>query len=316
MIKLKNKLFFILLFCFLISRIFAQQKNVATVFPESAQPGMPLTIAVNATSPNNLTASIVDANGKSIGVQSRFFMLPSDIASIQVSITAISSLAVPGQARIVIKNNSQEIASIPLTIEARDFVAEEIPLNPSNTAIRTEADPQKTRESDILWEIISTTGNTVYSNDEIFMRPVESTRKTSFYGDRRIYVYSTGRRDTSVHAGVDFGVPMKTPVKAAASGKVVFAAFRIVTGNSIIIEHFPGVYSLYYHLNDIHVTEGSMVNAGDEIGLSGTTGLSTGPHLHWEMRVATENADPDAFLTRKLLDKDAIISRMNGLIAN
>jgi murein DD-endopeptidase MepM/ murein hydrolase activator NlpD len=59
-----------------------------------------------------------------------------------------------------------------------------------------------------------------------------------------------------------------------------------------------------------------MVNIGDVIGLSGTTGLSTGPHLHWEMRVATENADPDAFLAQKLLDKDAIISKMNSLIAN
>jgi murein DD-endopeptidase MepM/ murein hydrolase activator NlpD len=146
------------------------------------------------------------------------------------------------------------------------------------------------------------------------MRPVSSTRKTSFYGDRRVYVYSTGRRDTSVHAGVDFGVPMKTEVKAAASGKVILAAFRIVTGNSIIIEHFPGVYSLYYHLNDLLVTEGAMVNIGDVIGLSGTTGLSTGPHLHWEMRVATENADPDAFLARKLLDKDGIINKIESLL--
>jgi murein DD-endopeptidase MepM/ murein hydrolase activator NlpD len=260
-----------------------------------------------------LTASIIDANGKSIGVQSRFFTLSPDNTSIQVSITAISSLAVPGQASIVVKSSSEEIASIPFTIEARNFVAEEIPLNPSNTAIRTEPDPRKTQESDVLWRIISTSGNTVYANDEVFLRPVTSTRKTSFYGDRRVYVYSTGRRDTSVHAGVDFGVPMKTEVKAAASGKVILAAFRIVTGNSVIIEHFPGVYSLYYHLNDIHVTEGTMITIGDEIGLSGTTGLSTGPHLHWEVRAATENADPDAFLARKLLDKDAIISKMELL---
>jgi hypothetical protein len=314
--SIKHKSLSIIFFCFILTGIFAQQKNVAAVFPESAQPGMPLTIAVSAPSSANLTANIVDAGGKSIGVQSRFFPLSAEYSSIQVSITAISSLAVSGQASIVVKSNGQEIASVPLTIEGRDFVAEEIPLNPSNTAIRTEPDPQKTRESEILWEIISTSGNTVYANDETFLRPVTSTRKTSFYGDRRVYVYSTGRRDTSVHAGVDFGVPMKTEVKAAASGKVILAAFRIVTGNSIIIEHFPGVYSLYYHLNDLLVTEGDMVNIGDVIGLSGTTGLSTGPHLHWEMRVATENADPDAFLARKLLDKDAIISRINSLLAN
>jgi murein DD-endopeptidase MepM/ murein hydrolase activator NlpD len=312
---LKQKILFALFFSFILAGIFAQQKNVAAVFPESTQPGMPLTIAVSAPSPYNLRAIIVDANGKQIGGGARFFTLSPDQSSIQVSIMAIPSTAIPGQARIVINNISQ-IASIPLTIEPRDFVAEEIPLDESNTAIRTESDPQKDIESQILWQILSTTGNEIYSNDAGFMLPVTSTRRTSFFGDRRVYLYSTGKSDTSIHAGVDFGVPKGTPVKASASGKVVFAAFRIVTGNSVIIEHFPGVYSLYYHLDSIQTRAGSIVKIGDVIGLSGTTGLSTGPHLHWEIRAATENADPDAFLSRKLLDKDLIISRMNDLIAN
>jgi murein DD-endopeptidase MepM/ murein hydrolase activator NlpD len=311
--NIKRKFLSIVLFSFILTGVFAQQKTVAAVFPESSQPGMPLTIAVSVPFSNNLRAFIVDENGKQIGGGARFFTLSPDQDSIQVAIMAIPSTALPGRARIII-NNVAQIASVPLNIEARDFISEEIWLDENNTAIRTEQDAQKTRESEILWQILSTTGKEIYSHDEVFMRPVTSTRKTSFFGDRRVYLYSTGSRDTSIHAGVDFGVRMKTPVKAAASGKVVFAAFRIVTGNSIIIEHFPGVYSLYYHLNDIHVAKGAMVNIGDEIGLSGTTGLSTGPHLHWEIRAATENADPDAFLARKLLDKDAIISKISNLI--
>jgi murein DD-endopeptidase MepM/ murein hydrolase activator NlpD len=311
--NIKCKILFLIFFCFVVVGVFSQQRTAAAVFPESVQPGMPLTVAVSSVSSRNLIAVIIDESGKQIG-QSRFFTLSPDQSSIQVSIMAIPSTAIPGKAKIAVKNNSQEIAAVPLTIETRDFVAEEIPLNENNTDIRTKPDPQKDRESEKLWEILSTTNSEIYSNDEEFMLPVTSTRRTSFYGDRRVYLYSNGRRDTSIHAGVDFGVPMKTPVKASASGKVVFADFRIVTGNSIIIEHFPGVYSLYYHLNDIHVAEGSMVNIGDEIGLSGTTGLSTGPHLHWEIRAATENADPDAFTARKLLDKGLIISKINSLI--
>lgn len=310
-----TKLMFLLLFCFVLSGIFAQQKTVAAVFPESAEPGTPLTIAVSALSPDNLTAAIESMDGAKISTESRFFTLSPDQSSIQVSITAIPSVLLAGKVRVVVRNNSQQIASIPFTIESREFVFEEIPLNESNTDIRTTPDPQKTRESQILWRILSATGKDIYSRDSTFILPVTSTRRTSFYGDRRMYLYSSGRTDTSIHAGVDFGVPIGTPVKASASGKVVLAVSRIVTGNSIVIEHFPGVYSLYYHLNDIHVTEGALVNIGDVIGLSGTTGLSTGPHLHWEIRASAEPADPDAFLARNLLDKNAIISKMNNLLA-
>jgi murein DD-endopeptidase MepM/ murein hydrolase activator NlpD len=92
---------------------------------------------------------------------------------------------------------------------------------------------------------------------------------------------------------------------------VILARFRIVTGNSVIIEHLPGVYSLYYHLDHIDVAEGAMVSAGTLLGQSGSTGLATGPHLHWEIRVSQENTDPDAFVARPILDKDAILTKIN-----
>jgi murein DD-endopeptidase MepM/ murein hydrolase activator NlpD len=125
-----------------------------------------------------------------------------------------------------------------------------------------------------------------------------------------VFRYVTGGSDTAIHAGVDYGVPTGTEVRASAAGRVALARIRIVTGNSVVLEHLPGVYSLYYHLDSIHVGQGGMVNAGDPLGKSGSTGLATGPHLHWEIRVAGENADPDAFLGRAVLDKDAILSKL------
>jgi murein DD-endopeptidase MepM/ murein hydrolase activator NlpD len=127
-----------------------------------------------------------------------------------------------------------------------------------------------------------------------------------------VYKYSNGSSDTSIHAGIDFGVPKGTAVSACGPGKVVLARNRIVTGNSVIIEHLPGVYSLYYHLDKINATEGAMVTAGELIGQSGATGLATGPHLHWEIRVSGENADPDAFIARPILDKSAILSKLGS----
>jgi murein DD-endopeptidase MepM/ murein hydrolase activator NlpD len=116
----------------------------------------------------------------------------------------------------------------------------------------------------------------------------------------------------SIHAGIDYGVPKGTVVTSCGPGKVVLARSRIVTGNSIVIEHLPGVYSLYYHLDKIEVAEGAIVATGTPLGLSGATGLATGPHLHWEIRVAGENSDPDAFVARPILDKDAILSKLNN----
>jgi murein DD-endopeptidase MepM/ murein hydrolase activator NlpD len=109
---------------------------------------------------------------------------------------------------------------------------------------------------------------------------------------------------------VDIGVPTGTEVHASAAGKVALARYRIVTGNTVVLEHLPGVFSLYYHMDSIAVSEGSVVQAGGVLGESGSTGLATGPHLHWEIRVSTENTDPDFFLSRPVLDKNDIINKI------
>ena len=173
---------------------------------------------------------------------------------------------------------------------------------------RTEPDPQKTKEAELLWKILATTGTNVWSIGSWTTPVPEKTRRSSFFGDRRVYKYSNGKSDTSVHAGIDYAVPKGTSVLACAEGKALLARPRIVTGNSIIIEHLPGVYSIYYHLEEIKVKEGAVVKQGELIGLSGSTGLSTGPHLHWEIRVSTENADPDAFCYRSPLQDDLILN--------
>jgi murein DD-endopeptidase MepM/ murein hydrolase activator NlpD len=226
------------------------------------------------------------------------------------AILAAPSTAAAGPCLIRLEEEGAIIAEIPLTIAGRDFASEEIPLNQGNTNLRTLPDPQKTAESEQLWAILSRTGTDIYAGGS-FTAPVASTRRTSFFGDRRVYRYINGSSDTSIHAGVDFGVPTGTLVTACAAGKVVLARPRIVTGNSVILEHLPGVYSIYYHLDQIRVSEGTLVSAGTILGESGSTGLSTGPHLHWEIRVSGENADPDAFIARPVLDKEAILRKLD-----
>jgi murein DD-endopeptidase MepM/ murein hydrolase activator NlpD len=291
----------------------------AAIFPASPRPGEPFTVVLalpfgTAAPDQTRRAVLTNAQGKRLG-RAIFFnpgAAPAeDGVTVETALLALPSTIQPGKAGVTIEDLSgREILTLELTVPAREFQSEVIDLDQRNTAIRTEPDPQKTRESELLWTILNTTGTDIYAK-KVFMPPVTATRRTSFFGDRRVYRYISGSTDTSVHAGIDYGVPKGTKVTACAPGKVALARFRIVTGNSVVIEHLPGVYSLYYHLDSLSVNEGDTVASGELLGESGATGLATGPHLHWEIRVAGENADPDAFTARPLLDKEAILAILN-----
>jgi murein DD-endopeptidase MepM/ murein hydrolase activator NlpD len=251
--------------------------------------------------------------------QAAFFdyVLDEEGHTVKAAVLAIPSTADSGGMLIRIepppsKNAAalKPFAEIPFTAAERAFASEEIPLNPANTSLRTQPDPQKTTEAQLLLSIINKTGDTVYT-EKVFSTPVPAnTRRTSFFGDRRVYVYATGKRDTAIHAGIDYGVPTGTKVACPANGRVVLARPRIVTGNSVVLEHLPGLYTIYFHLDKILVEEGTLVKTGDVLAESGSTGLSTGPHLHWEIRAGGENTDPDALTAGALLDKAMITRRL------
>ena len=287
------------------------------LIPAEARPGEPVTVGYSDDSgpPRKLQAALLDSRGRSLA-KAAFFSLAGQepefaAGELEAAILAIPSTAAPGSAMIRVESADGMIRDLPFTINNRDFFRETIPLDEENTDLRTKPDPEKTAESEQLWAILSRTGKEIFCGGQ-FMPPVTSTRRTSAYGDRRIYNYIDGTSDSTIHAGIDYGVPTGTEVMACAAGRVVFAGARIVTGNSVILEHLPGVYSLYYHMDKIAVSKGSMVEAGTVLGQSGSTGLATGPHLHWEIRVATEFADPDVFLARSVLDKKDIINKLRA----
>ncbi len=130
--------------------------------------------------------------------------------------------------------------------------------------------------------------------DGPFGIPAEGIR-TSPYGAQRAYA---GGPVTSYHGGLDFAAPEGTGVFAPAAGVVVMAEPLYVRGNTIILDHGAGVYSLYFHLSQSNVVPGQRVERGELIGLIGTTGLSTGAHLHWEVRIGAVFVDPDEWVAR------------------
>lgn len=189
----------------------------------------------------------------------------------------------------------KEEIKLPFTFLETDFVKETIELNAQNTAIKTDASPERAAQISKLNDILGTVNSANVYTLKPFTSPVASTRRTSFFGDKRIYKYSNGKSSTSVHYGVDYGVPEGTLVTSCGDGKVVLAENRISTGWSVVVEHAPGLYSLYYHMSVLSVKDGQMVKQGEKLGLSGSTGLATGPHLHWEVRLNMCAVSPDFF---------------------
>ena len=115
---------------------------------------------------------------------------------------------------------------------------------------------------------------------------------TSDFGWRIHPIYGTRR----LHAGTDFGVDEGTPVHAADGGVVVEAGWISGYGYTVIIDHGNGMSTLYAHNSDVAVSPGQTVSKGQVVSYSGNTGGSTGPHLHFEVRINGEPTDPMGYL--------------------
>jgi len=201
-----------------------------------------------------------------------------------------------------------------LLVLARAFPAEDIGLDAANTALRTVPDPKKEAEARAFAELLSRVDPGAVHLDSALILPVGEARRSAGFGDERRYLYSGGGSESSRHLGVDFAVVKGTPVRAAARGRVVFAAERIVTGTTVVIEHLPGLYSIYMHLSSASVAAGRLVERGEVVALSGNSGLSTGPHLHWELRALGRSVDPEAWVKAAPLDKARLIAIMDAAI--
>ncbi len=121
-----------------------------------------------------------------------------------------------------------------------------------------------------------------------FQYPVNNAPITAGYGDARSY--NEGPIEI-FHTGIDFSGPIGTPIHAPAVGTVVFSDTLALHGNTLIVDHGLGVMSAYYHLSKVHVSLNEQLDTGQIIAEGGSTGLSSGPHLHWDVRVGNVPVD-------------------------
>lgn len=181
----------------------------------------------------------------------------------------------------------------PITIEHFPFTEDRITV--SKQQGDSVSDPQVERDGELLNRTRSHPAATPLWHDT-FLWPVQGPITTQFGEIRYINDIPTGQ-----HTGIDIGVAAGTPIHATNRGTVVIATNMVLTGNTVVIDHGAGLFSLYAHMSRMDVAVGQTVERGDVIGGVGSTGLSTGPHLHWTMTIGNTFVDPLLFADKPLL---------------
>ena len=179
---------------------------------------------------------------------------------------------------------------IPIRIREVSFPSEKLAVDPRFIKLSAEDLARVREESKLLKKVYRTSSPTPFWRGR-FILPVESEVISSF-GVRRMFNGELRGR----HYGVDLRAPTGTKIRAGNSGKVVLARNLFFGGNTVIIDHGEGLFTIYCHLSRILISEGEMVEKGEIIGLSGMTGRVTGPHLHFGAKVAGIRVDPLSLL--------------------
>ncbi len=250
---------------------FAKPFAGLSMHPLPAAQGLTLSMQISLTAPISLT-------GTWLNLPITFYA--GDKGS--VALMGIPTLTEPGIYTMIITAANEAgqvthfVQNVPVV--SGDFAFEEITVSDDIAAAMTAEAVQN--ETDLLTQVFSTRTPTAMW-DGYFALPA-SGDVTSVFGTHRSYNIPNA---SAYHTGTDFGTLEGAALYAPAAGIVVFSQPLLVRGNVIIIDHGWGVMTGYWHLLESLVNKDDYVAQGQHIAYTGNTGLSTGPHLHWEMQV-------------------------------
>jgi murein DD-endopeptidase MepM/ murein hydrolase activator NlpD len=243
-----------------------------TILPVVAVQGQTMQVSVKTDGPVSLSGSYDDRPLFFVGGEGHYRTLMGIPALAAPGMYSLDLKAIKGEHEVSLHNMIQVVEG--------DFGVQYLTFSPQVAAL---LDPDLvTREAQRVWDV--TTQATLPGLWQgPFWLPLEGNPSISSpFGVRRSY---GGGPVSSYHSGVDFDVPDDTPVYCPAQGHVVLAEALQVRGNAVIVDHGRGVMTGYWHLSRMNVATGQSVEPGTLLGWVGSTGLSTGAHLHWEMRV-------------------------------
>jgi murein DD-endopeptidase MepM/ murein hydrolase activator NlpD len=185
---------------------------------------------------------------------------------------------------------AKELLRRDIVVEAKEFPSKKLWVKEDFAVPPKAVEERIAREAELVAAVYSRITPRWLGRGD-FILPHEGKAFPNF-GQRRIY----NNKPRSTHGGVDIAAPMGAPIRAANSGKVVLASDLYLSGRTVIIDHGLGVFSSYGHMSRILVKRGADVAKGDILGKAGSTGRSTGPHLHWAARIYDARVDPFSLL--------------------
>jgi len=186
-------------------------------------------------------------------------------------------------------NGTAVIATHAVSIRDKEFPEEHLTVSSKYVEPPAEVQERLAEERAEVGKVYRTRRDVAPSKQ--FVRPVPG-EPTSTFGKRRFF----NDKPRSPHPGLDLRAATGTPVKASGSGVVAIAQDLYYSGNTVIIDHGGGLFTIYAHLSEIEVRVGDELAAGTSIGKSGETGRVTGPHLHWGAKIGNRPFDPTALL--------------------
>ena len=191
-----------------------------------------------------------------------------------------------------------------IEIVTRDFKVQKLTVDPGvESSTRNDA---AYAEFDKYFNPSREVSSPVKYYTEPFLLPTIGRLTTEFGEMRSVNGSLTSYR----HSGIDIAAPRSAEVLSTNAGKVTLAMPLILTGNSIVIDHGEGLFSVYFHLDKLFVSEGEIVERGQLIGTVGSTGFSTGPHLHFTMSYYEFNIEPGYMLFDRSITKDNYLELM------
>jgi Peptidase family M23 len=205
--------------------------------------------------------------------------------------------------KVIAKDRGSDLhlTSLSLKVEKVEFGVEKLTLPSSMVDLDRKTQVRVSQEEKLLTALFGT-----FREERLwegaFICPVEGELSGAFGVSRII-----NGQPRSPHSGIDLRAKEGTPVLATAGGVVVLARPLFFSGNSVILDHGWGFYSMYFHLSEVLVRDGERVAKETRLGRVGSSGRSTGPHLHWGIRMNGARVDPLSLL--KLEDK----SKKTGL---
>lgn len=200
------------------------------------------------------------------------------------------------KAKIERREGPAASVEIPLLIELRKYPSTRLDVAPAMANPPAKEMETIRRESILVADVLSMVSPDWLAEGP-FQSPLPAYEPYPNFGQQRIY----NKTVASVHAGVDISAPRGTEAAAPNAGRIVLAARLYFSGYTVIIDHGRGVFTFCCHFDELLVKRGDLVRKGQAIAKVGSTGRSTGPHLHWSVKVLSARVDPFSLVALPLL---------------